>query len=194
MNIYRIPALPALLTVGCLSACGDLQDALEFQDDFDEFRDRRDSLLARSNTAYLAVPDTGSRTYTGEASLGAGTEDAGIVLVGDASITIDFGNQTVAGQLENFGGFDNEENYSDYSGALILQSGILGSTNPNDVDGQLTGTLRGEIYVVDVDALWEGHLKGTPIRGVLGDTTTTESTFTLNGETVAGGIVVAVSE
>lgn len=188
-----IPVL-ALTTAGLLSACGDIKDALDFKDGRDAFRSSRDALEARSNTAYRAVPDTGNATYRGEASLGAGTGEQGVVLIGDAAITVDFDSGQVSGELSNFGGFDSDKEYSDYAGSLVLQGGILGSQNPNDVDAQIVGSLTSEDYVIGVDALWEGHLKGTPIVGVLGDTTGSQSTFTLNGEPVAGGIIVAVTD
>lgn len=182
-----------LTATGLLSACGDIKGALDFKDGRDAFRSSRDALEARSNTAYLAVPDTGSATYRGEASLGAGTADQGVVLIGDAAITVDFERGQVSGELSNSGGFDSTKEYSDYAGSLVLQGGILGSQNPNDVDAQIVGSLTGEDYVIGVDALWEGHLKGTPIVGVLGDTAGSQSVFTLNGERVAGGIIVAAT-
>lgn len=185
---------PALVLVLCtsLSACGGIIDAIEFGDDRDAFRDRRDMLNSKSNTAYRAIPEDGSQTYRGQASLGVGDTARGVVLLGDASVTVDFKNRTVSGEAGNFGGFDNTEDYADYIGTLVLQDGVLGSVDPNDIDTRMAGTLRGGGNTIEVDALLEGHLKGTPIAGVLVDTTQAESTFTLNGDTVTGGIVVAV--
>jgi len=186
------PAL-AIIALSVLMGCSDALGALDFSQNRDRFEVRRDALQERSTTAYSAVPDSDSQTYRGEAALGAGDADRGIYIVGDAEITIDFDENTVTGSMGNFGGFDQTEEYSDYDGTLILQSGVLGTPNPNDVRGQITGTLTGEDYVVGVDAEWSGDLRGTPIRGVLGNTRGRGSTFTLNGEEVQGGIVIAVS-
>ncbi|MBU2993790.1 hypothetical protein Q4555_11860 [Octadecabacter sp. 1_MG-2023] len=194
MDIYRTP--PALILVaacGSLSACGGIQDALDFADERSTYEASLSSLQSRSNTAYAAVPDTGASTYRGEASMGVGDTSVGVALVGDAEITVDFENAEVTGRIGGFTGVDREEDFSDFNGSLVFSNGALGSENPNDVDAALTGTLTGGGYVIGVDALWEGHLIGTPIVGVLGDTTTSQSTFTLNGEEVPGGIVVATT-
>lgn len=188
-----LPAL-ALLCLGSVSACSDIKGAIEFADDRSDFQARRDALDARSNTAYTAVPTSGSTTYTGEAQMGVGSPDLGVALIGDATVTINYGNGTVEGQLGNFSGFDTAENFSDYSGVLVLENGILGTERPNDVDSSITGTLTGESYTIDVDALWNADLKGTPIRGVLGRTVTSQSSFELNGTRVPGGIIIAVSQ
>lgn len=184
---------PALLLAFpvLLSACGDIKGALDFVDNRDAFENRSTALQARSNTAYLAVPDTGTTTFTGEASMGLGDRTLGVVLIGDAEVVVDFGSSDVTGRLGNFTGFDMGENYIALNGELVLLDGQLGTTNPNDVDAQIVGSLLGDGYDIDVDAFWDGHLKGTPIVGILGDTTLADSTFTLNGDTVAGGIIIA---
>lgn len=193
MTYPTLPPALVLVAFSLLSACGDALGALEFSDGRDRFETRRDSLQDRASTAYTAVPDGGTQTFRGEAALGAGDADRGVYLIGDAQVTIDFENNTASGSMGDFGGFDTTEEYSDYQGTLILQSGVLGAPNPNDVTGQITGTLTGEDYVIGVDAAWAGDLRGTPIRGVLGNTIGRESTFTLNGDQVAGGIMVAVT-
>lgn len=175
-----------------LTTCGDIKGAIEFSNARDDFIARRAALDDRFNTAYLGVPDTGESTYTGEASLAVGTKSNGIVLIGDASITVDFETNAVTGLLDNFSGFDTNEDFSEYAGALVLQDGVLGAVNPNDVQGQIVGVLTGDGNVIGVDAFWDGHLKGTPIYGILGDTTAADSTFELNGTVVTGVIVTAV--
>ena len=190
VNTCSPPALLLAFPV-LLSACGDIKGALDFVDNRDAFENRSTALQARSNTAYLAVPDTGTTTFTGEASMGLGDRTLGVVLIGDAEVVVDFGSSDVTGRLGNFTGFDMGENYIALNGELVLLDGQLGTTNPNDVDAQIVGSLLGDSYDIDVDAFWDGHLKGTPIVGILGDTTLADSTFTLNGDTVAGGIIIA---
>jgi hypothetical protein len=175
-----------------LTTCGDIKGAIEFSNARDDFIARRAALDDRFNTAYLGVPDTGESTYTGEASLAVGTKSNGIVLIGDASITVDFETNAVTGLLDNFSGFDTNEDFSEYAGALVLQDGVLGAVNPNDVQGQIVGVLTGDGNVIGVDAFWDGHLKGTPIYGILGDTTAADSTFEFSGTVVTGVIVTAV--
>ena len=189
---------PALIVaaLGPMAACSQLDDikgALDLADNRDDFQSRRDALSARSNTAFSAVPDSGTSTYFGEASLGVGSQSQGVVLLGDAELTVDFGSNTVEATLDNFGGFDNTKEYSDYTGSLVFEDGVLGVDRPNDLEAQIVGTLTGEDYTVGIDAFWEGDLKGTPIAGVLGDTDPSQSTFELNGNTVPGGIMIAVS-
>jgi hypothetical protein len=167
-----------------LTTCGDIKGAIEFSNARDDFIARRAALDDRFNTAYLGVPDTGESTYTGEASLAVGTKSNGIVLIGDASITVDFETNAVTGLLDNFSGFDTNEDFSEYAGVLVLQDGVLGAVNPNDVQGQIVGVLTGDGNVIGVDAFWDGHLKGTPIYGILGDITAADSTFELNGTVV----------
>ncbi|MDB9943548.1 hypothetical protein OAD19_00675 [Octadecabacter sp.] len=162
-----------------LTACGDIKGAIEFSNARDDFIARRAALDDRFNTAYLGVQDTGESTYTGEASLAVGTKSNGIVLIGDASITVDFETNAVTGLLDNFSGFDTNEDFSEYAG-------VLGAVNPNDVQGQIVGVLTGDGNVIGFDAFWDGHLKGTPIYGILGDTTAADSTFELNGTVVTG--------
>lgn len=188
-----IPPALLLALIGSLSACGDIKGALEFADQGEAFKSSLDQLQNRSNTAYLGVPELGEETYRGEASLGIGSSGGGFVLLGDATVTVDYKNRDISGDLTNFSGFDSDENFTQYAGGLDLQSGILGSGNPNDVEAQVVGTLTGDGRVIEVDAFWEGHLKGTPIIGVLGDTTSNQSTFQLNGEEVSGGMVIAVT-
>jgi hypothetical protein len=175
-----------------LTTCGDIKGAIEFSNARDDFIARRAALDDRFNTAYLGVPDTGESTYTGEASLAVGTKSNGIVLIGDASITVDFETNAVTGLLDNFSGFDTNEDFSEYAGVLVLQDGVLGAVNPNDVQGQIVGVLTGDGNVIGVDAFWDGHLKGTPIYGILGDITAADSTFELNGTVVTDVIVIAV--
>ncbi len=176
-----------------MAACSDVKGALDFVDDRDEFETRREMLNARSNTAFSAVPDTGTSTYRGEASLGVGTRENGVVLLGDAALTVDFGANTVDGVLDNFSGFDTDEDFSDYNGSLILEDGVLGVDRPNDLESQIVGTLSGDGNTITVDAFWEGDLRGTPIGGILGNTIANDSVFTLGGSEVAGGIIIAVS-
>ena len=184
---------PALILVSAclLSACGDIKGALDFNDTRNAFESRSTALQARSNTAYRAVPDTGTTTFNGEASLGLGTRSEGLVLIGQAQVIVDFDDASVSGQLDSFTGFDMNEEFVAVSGELVLEDGQIGANSPNDVDAQIAGTLSGGGYVIDVDAFWDGHLKGTPIVGILGDTTPEDSTFMLNGEEVAGGIIIA---
>lgn len=193
VNVCIPPAL-IMATGLSLSACGDIKGALDFADSRDDFLARRAALEERSNTAYLGVPDTGETTYLGEASLAVGTKSNGVVLIGDASITVDFENSDVTGEMGNFSGFDTNEDFSDYGGVLVIEDGVLGADNPNDVEGQIVGELVGDGNTIGVDALWEGHLKGTPIIGISGETTAAQSTFELNGNVVPGGIVTAVTD
>lgn len=194
VHVLTPPALILIAACGTLTACGDIAGALDFIDDRQAFQERVTSLQARSNTAYSAVPDSGSVVYRGDASMAVGGADVGVVLMGDAAITVDFDTSDVSGQLDNFGGFDRQEEYTDFNGTLTLEGGIVGSSNPNDVEAQIVGSLTGGGYVIDVDAFWEGHLKGTPIVGILGDTTLSSSTFELNGDLVTGGMVIAVMD
>ena len=193
--IKTIRHLPLIVSImATLTACSDIKGAIEFADQNDDFDDRYDALNARSTTAYSAIPDAGTATYRGEARLGAGTDAAGVVLIGDASITVDFSDGDVTGRLSSFGGFDRSEEYSDYSGALTFEGGQIGVDKPNDVQATIEGTLVGEDHSLDVDAAFRGDFRGTPIRGILGNTQGSASTFTLDGNTVPGGIVVAVSQ
>ncbi|MCF2872141.1 hypothetical protein L0664_13780 [Octadecabacter sp. G9-8] len=189
-----IPPALILATGLSLSACGDIKGALEFADTRDDFLSRRATLEDRSNTAYLGVPETGEATYRGEASLAVGTKSDGVVLLGDAAITVDFDDSTLSGEMGNFSGFDTNEDFSKYAGVLVLEDGVIGAVNPNDVEGQIVGVLTGDGNVIGVDAFWEGHLKGTPIIGILGDTTPGSSTFTLNDDVVPGTLVTAVTD
>lgn len=186
---------PALIVaaLGPMAACSDLQGALDFADERDSFQARRDMLQDRSNTAFSAVPDSGTSTYYGEASLGVGTRDDGVVLLGDSELTVDFGANTVGGFLSGFSGFDSSKEFSEYRGRLVFQNGVLGVDRPNDLESQIVGTLTADSRNINVDAFWEGDLRGTPIGGILGDTSGSNSTFTLDGDVVAGGIIVAVS-
>lgn len=189
---------PALILASCLSlsACGaieDIRDAVAFSDERDQFTNRREALSARSNSAFTAIPDENSETYQGEASLAAGTSASGVYLIGDAVLVVDFEADTVEGTLSSFGGFDRAESYADYSGTLVFVDGEIGVDRPNDLESEIVGTLRGGGYTIEVDAEWEGDFKGSPIRGVLGNTSVGGSTFELNGTVVPGGIVIAAS-
>ena len=185
---------PALIValLGPMAACSDIKGAIDFSQDRDDFESRFERLDRRYLTTESNVPLTDSSTYTGEAMLAAGTDIDGVVLIGDASMTIDWDNNTVDGALRNFGGFDRERSYSDYSGPLTLETGVLGVESHNDLESQILGTLSGEDYTIDVDARWQGDLRGNPVRGVLGETTPFGSRFELNGTPVAGGIMIAV--
>lgn len=137
---------PALILASCLSlsACGAIEDyknAVAFADQRDAFSNRRNALAARSNSTYATIPDSGTATYLGEASLGVGTTGSGIVLIGDAELIVDFGTETLDGSLTNFDGYDSGENYANYGGTLVIVDGAIGVDRPNDLEGQIIGTL-----------------------------------------------------
>lgn len=104
------------------------------------------------------VDNTGGRaSFSGKASIGAGSSSNATVLVGDADININFtGNTTIDGEIDNvvgsagvFGYVDGFGNFQvidagsldNYSGVISLSNGSVGSGNQLDVD--YAGTLRG---------------------------------------------------
>ena len=136
-------------------------------------------LDALPNTAFRAIPASGTASYAGDAALSV--VDAGYqeyLLLGRSAMQVDFANTTVSGILSEFHGgaapagqvFPTEN--VDFAGSIVLTGGGIGIFRPNDFDGTFAGTLTGAGHVIALNGPYLGDFKGTPIKGIVASNVT----------------------
>lgn len=194
-------ATVAVLGFG-LAGCGGSseQNFIDQADEFDALANRIDSMAL---SGPRVVDNTAGRaSFSGKASIGAGSSSNATVLVGDADININFtGNTTIDGEIDNvvgsagvFGYVDGFGNFQvidagsldNYSGVISLSNGSVGSGNQLDVD--YAGTLRGNGDTLVMSGTMDGYFLGNPqIRALEAYDTSYGS---LNGSSTLVGIGV----
>ncbi len=166
------------------------------------------------NTAFTRMPTKGSATYTGFALLGVnrdGTDATGprLGLEGTASLTADFAQSTITGQVTNLvggstGPFDSTTNKYPltgpaqyYAGTIDITNGCIGKTTcanvtrPNQMAADFSGTLTGEGNTITTNGVLQGDFKGNPIKGIAAQAIS--GTLTVNGKGEPGGFFVYVT-
>lgn len=166
--LFRSVFVLGVATFG-LSAClgGDIVTPLEARDlarrsaSYDALRARHDDI---PNSAWSAIPASGTATYNGVAALRVGEPGNRTQLAGDAQIDFDFQQGTVAGRLDRFFGVDNTRDLAEYRGSLVLSAGEIGMTRPNAWQADYAGTINGNGDRIVLDGQIIGDFVGTPIR------------------------------
>lgn len=167
------------LCCGVLSACSKIAEAEEaasFAERAERVNEQRlrvlgDSALGisgLSGTVFDAVPTSGSATYRGSAFLGITNIATAIatdpaILVGDSTLTLDFGNpdDAVTGGVGNFRQTRSGDVSLNVPGQLTFTNGVIGGDAANDLAFDFAGdvTADGAGFVLSGRA--EGKLRGT---------------------------------
>lgn len=182
--------LPSIMLAICavsLGACDRIEAAQEAQAfarsaaSVSEQRVRvlGDPLVGRSalpGTAFDAVPTTGSATFRGTTFFGARDTtggDAGFVLVGDTTATLNFAapDDGVTGTLDNFRQLQRSDISSPVSGQITLRNGRIGDDRPNSLSIGYGGQLRVEGTDFQVSGRMEGRMRGTRTNPAEGQST-----------------------
>lgn len=136
-------------------------------------------------TAPGDLPASGSARFEGTAGVAFEGTGGSTSLLGDAVVVADFGDGSIDGEATNFFGRVEDGSVTDLDGTLEMAGG--------DIDGSgaeagLSGTLRGDGHVVEVDADLDGGFLG---RGGEAIALQDFSSFgTVDGEGVLGGVEV----
>lgn len=110
------------------------------------------------------MPTDGTARFDGVVALRVGPDSDRTRLVGDASITVDFGAGNIDGRLDRFFGVDGSRDLAEYRGGITVQNGIIGSDRPNTWQAEYAGTLRGNDQRIVTDGTIGGNFQGTPVR------------------------------
>jgi hypothetical protein len=184
----------AVVALGALQACGSTGGGSEapedlgaiYNDNREDLLETHDRLVALSTTSEANLPTSGSATFEGQAGIYLDTA-LDLSLVGDATVTADFGQGTISGQATNFIGTEGGFTADEYDGTLNLSGGRIGTGGPSDASGILSGTLTGGGHVVTIDAQMQGGFVGNPdVAGLVLDST--GGTATVDGFLTPGGV------
>lgn len=150
--------------------------------------DRLDDVFLDDVTPNANLPTTGSSSYSGVAVVATGDGDTtDFLALGAATMTADFGSQTITGSADNFYQSDdpNADNPENFSGDAI--SGSLTFSLQQDVVGEngYIGSAEGELLPTDLDAIDID----VPVGGVFaGDNA--EAFLALGGDDETGIVIV----
>ncbi|MEJ6401894.1 hypothetical protein [Yoonia sp. 2307UL14-13] len=162
MRLLLLAISPILLTA-CMGGGGGGGDVSQPQTEIEMLRGEADRLRsafgANSPTPSINIPPSGSVMYEGIATLGFFTESArGDGIGGDMMLDVDFAENGVTGQIDNFYSRDGDAREGQLAltngqvvrvsdGALITAD-VAGNVDivagPKDLDGTLTGVFVGE--------------------------------------------------
>jgi hypothetical protein len=171
-----------LIAALLLTGCGGVMDALEYADLAQEAQGRNARVAELANTSFASMPDTGSVSYTGHASLAYSTGGAEVILLGNASVVADFGSDVISGQADHFFGGTGISDVQDYDGALAFD-GVIGLRRPNSFDAVIEGAISGggQSFVLSGPLLGDFRGQGGQAISAI---TNAELEATLNGEPV----------
>lgn len=182
------------LALGALGACGDV--AIEEEMTYGELVAANAEMAARvtgwPDAAAAEVPVTGSATFEGFATLVMETPRT-TDLVGRATLTADFGNDSIAGTLEDFAGRVNGAAVQELDGEIAVTDGDLRVLAPSVFRADLGGLLTGGGQVLGVEGGLLGSFRAEPgseEAGGLAALSTAGTDFTLNGQEHAGSLAI----
>lgn len=135
-----------------------------------------------NNTAWSAMPVSGSAVYEGVGVVALATGPELYSIFGDARVEADFGpGGGVSGRIDRMFGNDQNGNVDDYDGSIRLHDGRIGVNDPNDFVVDMDGSLEGNGDRIVTTGRMDGRFRGTPIRGVEVDSLPDSNLTTLNG-------------
>lgn len=184
VNVKAVACGSALFLLAACNGNGDTQvaadsAATQFQEALDANDALRTQVLARSGTAFSAMPNDGSAIYTGFATGtidgGTGALADGVTLQGDMTVTATFGDGTkglradsVVGSIENIEGYRgdtlDEDSIVSIGGEMnigMLRSNIgYGDPSNTDVPNQFRTSIGGVMDIDGTQVVVGGELEG----------------------------------
>lgn len=179
------------------AACGGSNGGSEldsFEDRILDAQEEAERIAAIPGTAWAQMPTRGTASFAGSAALIIDPieerDDDDIVVIGDASLTANFGRGSMTGTIDNMQGITNltetDGDMVDVNGVINIGNdlSIIGddfddnlTDNPNDWLADYNGllTIEGDRY--EVEGILEGQFVGTRanpasgqsvVRGIIG--------------------------
>lgn len=144
--------------------------------------------MGMAPTPDAAMPETGSAVFDGSASIRVEAGDNPLVLFGDASVTVGFGDATVTGSMDNFFGTTSGGDVADYAGTITIDGGTLGGTGANAVTLDYAGALSSPGDDLALEGTMTGEFLGDPVGAMTA--ADLEVGITRNAVTVDGTLVL----
>lgn len=163
-------------------AFADLADQLDALEDA--------SIRNRSNSAFNAVPASGSGTFEGIIlATTTGAPAVNYTASAETTISVDFLENTLTAENGQFVLFDgNLDPVETLDGDLRVTNGTIRGSRQNSVEMTASGTLTGDTATMIVNGDLEGSFKGSPI--LLGITAGTgDATGIVNGADAATTVI-----
>ena len=112
-----------------------------------------------SQSPACASPPLGRAVFTGFTNIRIEDPDAPLILFGDASVTVVFGDGTVGGTLDQFFGTNGDGDVVDYAGQIDIDGGDITDGVSLDYGGVLTDADNTLVF----DGTMEGTFLGDPV-------------------------------
>jgi len=136
---------------------------LERAQDYQALLDRTEDIVPSGRAAMNDAPN--SARFEGGAAIGVNASFNGggltgdAILIGDATVNVNFNNGSVSGGVTNVFGLDRFDNIDEYSGSLALSGGAISG---NDLEADYSGTLRGNGDTIVMGGTLDGEFLGNP--------------------------------
>lgn len=181
-----------LVVFALLCGCGDVSELIQYADSASEAQDLNRRVAALANTAFVSMPDAGSVSYTGNATVVYVQNGVEVGLLGQANVTADFGTGLVAGSADGFFGGTGPSDLQSYTGALTF-AGQIGVRRPNSFDAVISGDLSGQGQTIAIDGPLMGNFRG-PGAQAMSAVTNAQMASTINGIDVPVRIRVTATQ
>lgn len=137
------------------------------------------------------MPINGRATYDGSASILIETMPETALIVGDATVVMDFDLNEVSGEMGRFIGTDLNGDFRNFDGRLVIEDGDIGGTAANAWSLDYAGTLSvpGQAYVMA--GTMEGEFLGAAAGAIAG--LELEAQIVANG-VLSDGVVTLIGE
>ncbi len=194
-NTHLWPALclACVVLAGCETVTEQVDQLESYNDMANDYNDLRFE-VQNMTISGAEMPNTGSATYSGYATLLINSPND-TALVGDATISADFTNSTLNGNLTNFVGTADGSDYDEFSGSIALKDGEIGATTASSLTADIKGSLSNDDDLVTVNGGVVGNFRTDGELNAAGLTAldTSDTDFTVNGESYEGDLgIVAI--
>lgn len=159
-----------LVVFALLCGCGDVSESIQYADSASQAQDLSRRVAALANTAFVSMPDAGSVSYTGHATVVYVQSGVEVGLLGQANLTADFGTGRVAGSADGFFGGTGPSDLQSYTGALTF-AGQIGVRRANSFDAVISGDLSGQGQTIAVTGPLLGQFRGAGAQAIMAATT-----------------------
>lgn len=163
--LSNIRRLYLLALFSCLVACGQVADLIQYADSASEAQDRKTRVADLANTSFVSMPVAGSVSYGGHASVVYVQNGTEVALLGQATVTANFTNQMISGQIDQVFGGTGLSDLQNYDGILAFD-GQIGVRRPNSFDAVIAGTLADGGQTITVDGPLAGDFRGMGAQAV----------------------------